>query len=448
MESIGYMMTGRAELHGSLEDLHFVRKATGDQKVIAEAKNVEKLGRFQFADGLARYFIHYMDKDPGNRPKIFIFARRLQSPNDWKSIFDPPINDNDAVADYFEELTDPERIDDDTLKHIEMYSIDDFRDFVIDTEVWEYSYLELETASDRNERSEQFNYEPYLYQYEAIQEPAGYEYRANLFEITEFPNTLYKIGAVEGTKTERYYNYNSEHYPILAYGDYLYSLVTPSELPAPTRQYVRDDSSDVDKINFEEWVNSKQSSDHVNRVKTLLRGLITLLAQQTECIVARHKGRTIIYISYDPEVHQGERKFDRIWVAKELDRRSEIMHRGIELNVEHFGGRFFYSFKPTKEFTTDGRNRISGELKRKLASDFSDSRFPQNRRKFRQVEMWRKKLMPGESLSQYEDSIPAVLELRIEQADGLELPIRPPNDGDERDERILNPVVDKGEDDE
>jgi hypothetical protein len=447
MESIGYMMTGRAELHGSLEDLHFRRKATGDEKVIAEAKNSKSLNRLQFADGIARYFLHYMDTERGDRPKFFIFARRLEGRKDWKSIFNPPIEGDKAVAEYYEELNDPDRVDEDTLERLERFDLDDFYEFVIDTDIWEYSYLELETASDRNERSELFDYEPYLHKYEAISEPGGYEYTANLFEVTNVPETLYKIRAVEGTESKKYYTYNSQYYPLLAYGDYLYSLVEPSSLPARTQEYIHQQEGDVEELDFETWIESEDSINHDNRVKTLLRGLITLVAQQTDCEVHRTNGRTIIFMPYDSGVHGGRRKYDGIWVAKELDR-GVVIHRGIELNVENFGGKFYYSIKPTKEFTTNGKRRISGDWKKSLSSDFSDSRFHQNRRKFRQVMMWRKKLIPGESLDQYEEALPAVLELRIQQVDNLKLPVRPPKDGEERDEKVLNPVVDREEDDE
>jgi len=111
--------------------------------------------------------------------------------------------------------------------------------FAIDTHVFVGTYDDLRQQAHQLEKTERFQYEPYLHSYEPVTEET--EYATNLFQVTHYPETLHIIETTEEAESARVYNYNNEAFPIKLHERKLYSLVHPDHLPGSTRHYLHED---------------------------------------------------------------------------------------------------------------------------------------------------------------------------------------------------------------
>lgn len=440
MEATGYMEHREAEIHPSLEDIQFRHKGSGEW-VVAEAKG-SKLSPNDFPSELARYYLEYTHRPKEQRFDFFIFAEELGNDQLWDDLFERSYADNEKIADFLSKLEN--KLDDDELRRkVADTYVEDFETFSLDTHVHEADYLELRTVAMELRESDRFNYEPYLHSFEPIERQ--HDYATNLFHVTSFPDDLYIYDTVEGIAEARYYNYNNKHYPVVPEAGKLYTLVEKDRLPGGTRHYIGSDSPEA--VDFEPWISEEDTREHINNVRELLLGVISVSAQKNDCIVERSRGRHI-YPVYDKERHQGKRTDSQgLWLAQELNQRSEIRHRAVDVRIEKYADQFYYVFKPTQEFTWDGREKVTGERKSELQDSFSPNRFQgQNSKQLRQIQIWPKILMltVNTGLSQWMggDQLPAIQKIEAEQVKGLNLGIRPPKDGDEQS-RIIDGVIDE-----
>ena len=440
MEATGYMEHREAEIHPSLDDIQFRHKGSSEW-VVAEAKGTE-LSLNDFPSALARYYLEYTHRPMEQRFDFFIFAEELSYPQLWSDLFEKSYTDNDKIEEFLTKLEN--KLDDEELRQkVANTHVEDFETFAIDTHVHEADYLELRTVAMELRESDRFNYEPYLHSFEPIKKQ--HDYATNLFRVTSFPNDLYIYNTAEGIAEARYYNYNNKHYPVVPEAGKLYTLVKKDRLPGSTRHYIGSDAPEV--VDFENWIAEEDSQERTNIVRELLLGVISVSAQENDCVVERSRGRHI-YPIYDKNWHQGRRTDTRNrWLAQELDNRSEIRHRAVDIRVEKYADNFYYVLTPTQEFTWDGREKVTGERKSDLQDNFSPNRFQgQNSKQLRQIQMWPKILMlaVNTGLSQWTDGghLPAIQQIGAEQVQNLTLGIRPPYDGDEQS-RIIDGVIDE-----
>jgi len=201
-----------------------VNKATGD-KVVAEAKAYSTgLSPNDFRDELARYFLEYIKQPQPHRFDFYIFTETLSNDQLWKALFDRDVTDNQKLVDFYEKLKDS--VNDEVVDRLEDTEVDEFRDFAIDTHVFVGTYDDPRQQAHQLEKTERFQYEPYLHSYEPVTEET--EYATNLFQVTHYPETLYIIETTEEAESARVYNYNNEAFPIKLHERKLYSLVHPT----------------------------------------------------------------------------------------------------------------------------------------------------------------------------------------------------------------------------
>ncbi|UPV77014.1 hypothetical protein M0R89_22520 (plasmid) [Halorussus limi] len=433
MEGLNYMVERDSAFHSTLDDIQFVNKATGD-KVVAEAKAYSTgLSPNDFRDELARYFLEYIKQPQPHRFDFYIFTETLSNDQLWKALFDRDVTDNQKLVDFYEKLKDS--VNDEVVDRLDDTDVDEFRDFAIDTHVFVGTYDDLRQQAHQLEKTERFQYEPYLHSYEPVSEET--EYATNLFQVTRYPETLYIIETTEEAESTRVYNYNNEAFPIKLHERKLYSLVHPDHLPGSTRHYIHEDRFETRE--FEEFLRTRaQEEERENIVRSLLRGIFTLVARDNDCLIDREKGTTV-YPELDRRQHGTERKLGRSWVAKELDSYPDVIHRGVKVRVRRYAGEYYYVLLPTQVFTSDGRRPVTGERKSRLQNDFSPNRFhAQNSKYDRQLRVWEELLMSDQTqLDRFMgEKIPVVKELEVTRVDSLSLNVRPPRDGDERDELI------------
>jgi hypothetical protein len=433
MEGLNFMVKRDSAFHSTLDDIQFVNKATGD-RVVAEAKAYSTgLSPNDFRGELANYFLEYIGRPQPERFDFYIFTETLSNQQLWSALFDRDVDDNQKLADFYEKVRDS--VEDDVKARLADTDVDEFRDFAIDTHVFVGTYQDLTQQAHQLEKTERFQYEPYLHSYEPVSETT--EYRTNLFQITQYPENLYVIETTAEAESARVYNYNNEAYPIKLHRQKLYSLVHPDHLPKSTIHYVHEESVETRK--FEEFCNPNTGEgERENTVRALLRGIFTLVAQENDCLVDREKGTTV-YPVLDRRQHGERREWGQSWVAKELESYSNVIHRGVKVRIRQYGGDYHYVLLPTQVFTSDGRRPVSGERKSRLQNDFSPNRFhAQNSKYDRQLRVWEEMLMSDQTqLDRFMgETLPAVRELKVDRVDSLSLNIRPPEDGDERDELI------------
>ena len=433
MEGLNYMVERDSAFHSTLDDIQFVNKATGD-KVVVEAKAYSSgLSPNDFRDELARYFLEYIGQPQPHRFDFYIFTESLSNEQLWKALFDRDVTENQKLVDFYEKLEDS--VKDEVVDHLTDTEVDEFRDFAIDTHVFVGTYDDLRQQANQLEKTERFQYEPYLHSYEPISEPT--EYATNLFQITQYPEILYVIETTDEAESARVYNYNNEAFPIKLHERKLYSLVHPDHLPSSTQHYIHEDRFETQE--FEDFIRTgSEREEHENTIRSLLRGIFTLVAKDNGCLIDREKGTTV-YAELDRQQHGTKRKIGRSWVAKELDSYPDVIHRGVKVRVRRYADDYFYVLLPTQVFTSDGRRPVTGERKSRLQNDFSPNRFhAQNSKYDRQLRVWEELLMSDQTqLDRFiGETIPVVKELEVSRVDSLSLDVRPPKDGEERDDLI------------
>lgn len=429
MESLNYMLRRDSSFHSSLDDLQFDNKATGE-RVVAEAKSYAKgISPNDFKDELSRYFLEYVEIREDKRFDFYIFVEDLSNEGLWNALFDRNVEENNQLESFYEKLL--ENADESYEQELNRSTTDEFRDFAVDTHVHVATYLDLMQQAQQLEESERFQYEPYLHSYEPIYEET--EYSTNLFKIDSFPEWLYVIDTTSDAESADVYNYNNEAYPVELYDRQLYSLVSPDNLPNTTKHYIHEDQ--FERVQFSEWIQG-EAREHEGKqdvIRALLRGVFTLLAKQRDCVVDRNKG-TLVYPELSSK-HGSNRKQGRVWLAKPLEKYSEIRHRAIKVRVRNYGEEYYYVLLPTQVFTYDGIRRVSGDRKAMLQNDFSPNRFQgQNSKWDRQLDTWGELLMGDQSrLDRFATpNFTAVEELSFQRVSST-LGVRPPKDGDERD---------------
>lgn len=428
MRAKGYMLEDRADDSGTFSDLKFGKKLS-DEEVLAEAKNTT-LNFTSYQRDLARYFIKCFHNDY----IFYLFADTLDG-DEWETIFEEPERNKEDIVEFFEELQ--EETDGDLGDELEMRHPDHFLDFVTTAEIWEYSLPDLIRVSERAERTKEYDDQPYIRSYPPIREPV--EISSNLVEIINLPKTLYRIDAIEDLDTAKYYNYNPEYLPVHPHGGFLYSLLEPETLPESTAYYIQ--SGTAEELDFEDWA-TNATTEEENTAKHLLRKVIALGVRNKDCRADGASNGTLLYAIYDPELHgEDGRTYQNKWIAQPLNHRSEIRHRAVWLSVKKFSGSYYYTLRPTDVFTYNGKDRVSGRVKSDLASSFSDSKFPQNQRKLRTIEMWASLLVPSQAGFQHfegeeEKLIPALTEMSLRHVTGFRMDVRPPHNKREQREII------------
>lgn len=432
MDAEGYVLTDSADASGTFVDLEFTPKVSG-RPVIAEAKNVSLdsrgLSPNDYKKGIAEYFLEWLKRNEEYQFRMFVSNE--SNPGLWKRLFrgEP---DEDTVQEFFDKL---QALKGEVGEQLSRYDDETFYEFAADTSVWNYNYVELHREADRAERTGDYDYEPYLTAYPAIDVDQRGEVRPNLFEVTGAPQTVFKMEIEEDVQSDSFYDHPSiRHAPMELDGGNLYSLLSADDMPDEAAQIV---TGGVEQQSFGEWLASSDD-DRIDLVKALFRGLVLLVTKEAGAMVGERRDgrRRFVYIPLGDAENRDVKKIDGRWMAKKMDN-NLVRHRALEVNVKRFAGRYYYAFTPIHEFTTDGEKLVPSDLKSDLTSSFSPGKFPeQNARQRKTMETWAEKLNPGGSMLAFGDRPKAVRELQFRQVGGFTIDCRPPMDGDERNEWI------------
>jgi len=234
------------------------------------------------------------------------------------------------------------------------------------------TYDDLRQQAHQLEKTERFQYEPYLHSYEPVTEET--EYATNLFQVTHYPETLYIIETTEEAESarvsklqQRGVSHQASRAEVIFSGSSGPSSGVYSSLPPrgpfrnPRFRGVPSNGCSRGRARKHRKIASQEYSP-------------SLLEITIDCLIDREKGTTV-YPELDRKQHGTERKLGRSWVAKELDSYPDVIHRGVKVRVRRYAGEYYYVLLPTQVFTSDGRRPVKGERKSRLQNDFSPNRF-------------------------------------------------------------------------
>jgi len=427
MRPRGYICESRAEISGGTVDLEFTPKVTGSSLMV-EAKNVREdqqgLSPNQLKDEFARYFLRWV-RNPDT--EFHIFVSNTANVQLWKNlVHEEP--DSDTVWDFYQKVKGS--VDDDHREELERYDPETFEEFVRFTSAWNYTLGELLYYAEEAKETGHFEWDPYLEQFSPIRDPEG-KLISNLFEITEYPPSIY-VFPVSDDVTSGSFTESRKHEfgPFTLQEGELFTLFAEDELSEQTSKIV---TSKPEERSSNEFI-ADSDQDDINLLKTLLKGLLGYKIQHSSATVAsREDGPTVTYLPL-PEDQDAIMRQGRTLVER-TDKLGDIRHQALEIKVKYLSGELYYSLRPVEEFTSDGKTLVSARRKDQLSDIFSQSSYPQNDRRRKQLQDIVNEFSQS-TLSR--STLPEVVRnLSLEQV-SVATQYRPPKDSDER-EQIISP---------
>lgn len=435
----GYFLDARAEDSGEAEDLVFIPKASNRPKVVAEVKyrspNKSGLSPNDYVEDFAKRFYQWEEGSYRDH-EFYLFASKSSNAALWKDLFER-LKD-DAVESFFEKMKD--QSEGMHRQFLEQHEPSRFKRFLENSYIWlDYDIGDFERIVNRVETTGEYNYDPYSINYHPVEEPGAH--KTNLLELVELPPEIYKIPTVEEMTTTKFYSHDrNDILPVHYHSDHIYSLVHPDEFDERLRDMC--EAGAFDTTSFIDFATADPTETQINISKVLIRGVVTTIADRIGAEVNRERRSTRIYMKHEGEDIKKQGK----WVTQELET-GEVRHRSVTVFVKFFDSRYYVGLYPTTEFTTNGKDLVSGGRKKHLSDRFNPAKFPQNSRKSNTVDIWLAELALEESLTRFKlyENLQDVLLRRTEDIviDG----VRPPKSGTERNQLIedhLDGTIDLG----
>jgi len=429
----GYFLDTRSEDSGEKEDIVFIPKAGNRSKVIAEAKyrspDKKGLSPNNFKTDFAEWF--YQWEEGAYRGYEFnLFLSNSANTQLWLDLF-KRLKD-DVVTSFFDDMQD--EADEPYQSFLQKHEPSRFKLFLENSYIWiDYGIGDFERIIKRDKEDEEYGYDPYAINYDPVSDTGIH--KTNLLGVTSLPTDLYKIPAVDGLTTGKFYSHDTHDViPIHYHKGEIFSLLHPSEFDDKTTEMIAEDGHETQSL--QNFATENPSEPEVNTSKVLIRGVVTAIADRIGAEVNRERRGTRVYMKHEDE----DLKVQGKWVTKKLET-GEVRHRSITVFVKYFDENYFVGLFPTIEFTKDGKELVSGERKKHLSDQFNTGKFPQNNRKSSTVEMWLSELALEESLTRF--NLPRNLrDIRLVRVDDLELEgIRPPESGSERNELVQDQLA-------
>jgi len=395
---------------------------------MVEAKNVREdqqgLSPNQLKDEFARYFLRWV-RNPDT--EFHIFVSNTANVQLWRDlIHEEP--DSETVQDFYRKVKDA--VDDDLRDELEGYDPETFEEFIRFTSAWNYTLGELLYYAEEAKETGHFEWDPYLEQFSPIRDPEG-ELISNLFEITEYPASMY-LFPVSNDVTPSSFTESREHEfgPFTLQKGELFTLFSEDELSEQTSEIV---DGDPEELSFEEFTVDGDQDD-INLIKRLLKGLLGYKIQHSSATIAsREDGPTVTYLPLPEDQDEITRKGRTL--VERTDKLGDIRHQALEIKVKYLSSEFYYSLRPVEEFTSDGKELVSARRKDQLSDIFSQSSYPQNDRRRKQMQDI---VNEFSQITLSKSTLPEVVRnIGLEQV-SFATQFRSPKDSDER-EQIISP---------
>lgn len=425
MKAWGYYLVEDSASQGKTADLVFEKPAVyGNRQAVVEAKWTD-LSRFQkrFLAEIGTYFHQYMSELQQDRFDLYIFVRELQNLTKWRHIFEIKLQRQEDVEDYYERVMENDELNDDIRADIEPYTLDDFEQFIGDTEVIQADYDSLLMKIEEYEESEKFMPRFFTTETEPVNDPE--ELTANFVKISDLPETLYigEVQHIDGPQIP--FEGDTHAFPTWFDGGQFYSLIPPDELPESITQFVVDGS--IGGRDFERWIPDEEGHQRIAQI--LLRELALYEAQDLGIVTANVQRGYRIFFEHENLDEERQRRNGRQVTRFYKDGSSPfVWHQSASLSVTVFSGVFYIVILPRFLFSNDGQSLIRGADNKPLYDRFSSSRYQNNKKNRGWVEYWFDTLGYGEPSEEPQGMGTELIELSLDK--------RPPSDVSTRDQSM------------
>lgn len=443
----GYSIERRSNHHSTTEDLaavtvdegfHYLsgEKVGDDIKkfVRVEAKGT-KLSRLNddFLTELARVFIDYCEQDGGF--EYHIYASYLQAFDKWERIFDPRTNSPEYIKDYFDTLRERQKLNDAEEAALQNLGVEDFEWFLADVFVHRASWNRLGQMAEDERSVNRSKWDFYTRENSPSRETETLV--ANFLRISGLPESIY-IGENLADHPEDIYVDNPRYLPIWVESGLFYSLIPMEEIPDSLRPFI--DGESVQSRPFGSWLESEDTTPNV--AKRLFNREIRRRAVDgyEDCRMVRHQYENRLLFK-----HGGERSGEdddspaktRVegWDVA-MDWGAYTAHRYAAPVVKQYKEQFYVFIDTGWMFSRSGRGTdiVKGDTASKLHDKLQSSGHYRPNNLKAQFRQWRAYLGMDESPPLEETDIEDDTQrVEFEHEDGLELRVRPPKDGTERE---------------
>jgi len=432
LNASGYRVVKDSSTHGITADLICKKpEAEGTREFYIEAKDTD-LSRFDksFLREMARYFISYIDEPRPSRFDLLVFVRDTKATTKWKHIFDDSLRRDEAIEEYYRRVVNVEGLQDEEQKRLAHTELDDFREFVADSDIYQGGYETLTRNAEQLNDSERLISDFFLREEEPIR--GNEAIQTNFYCIERLPEKIYtaKTEGIEDYSVV--YELNPHYSPIWLEGDEMYTIFPPEDMPKTLTHFLDEDSIQDDT--FLEW-SQKDESNREKTVIALLKRLVTYQAVQRGCSSTEVNGDYRIFVEHEDlseeEQTRNDLQVSRVFYGEKEETARFVRHRAVTIDINDYDGEYYLFLVPTTVYTEDGSEPIEGGRAKSLDDQFGVRE--SNSRILRYVHQWSELLGVGE----YDDN-DGLFGLNTSTVEGLTLPVRPVTDTDEQSRVMSN----------
>ena len=436
--------SGIGDKYSGTSDIRLARPAHNEEKVFrVECKNSKAdLKNQRFLTELARHLIdfHHGSEDFG----VLIFARELKNGPRWKDIFKDRIRKQDEVEWLWEKIQTKHKLNDDEIKKFEQLEFEDFWVFLEKIGVKKASFgrlIEL-TEENRDREKRQKKWEFYVQTNEPVKEPG--ELIPNFFEIAHYPNKIWVYPTGVEDHAKGYDKENVERYhPIWFHDSQLYTLINPDSMPSALTNITFTDGGEAH--DFQEWIWQNDTTRHIGKIllnkQLLWRGIL----QGKHCIVTPDARKLIfetrpVQRTLTDEAESGDqyRTEEKAYVVTRRVN-NDVGHRYCKPMAREYSNQHYVFLKTGWLFSSQGKgtNILDGQRAKRASDKLREDGYDRHSNYRAQLRAWKNHLQ----IDQGEDTehparvldIPFSQRIELKLPAGMELPVRPPKDSDERD---------------
>ncbi|AJF27962.1 hypothetical protein EGO51_18570 [Haloarcula hispanica] len=414
----------------------------GDEDVYVEAK-YSKVSRTNdgFLTEVGRYFFRYLSDGPF---EFHVFARDLSNISAWRKIFDPGIQRDSAVREFYERIREDANFQPEEKQNFEEARFEKFLDFVSSTKIHKASYEVLKMDTDRLQNSDKYQINQFISEREPLNEAS--QLNANFGKLDPLPTNLY-VGFLDSSVFDsRVQNTIPRTAPFWFENNRVYSLRPPDEFPGPVER-----TTEMDTVSVEPFSSWAQESENKLGAKTLLmkeicRNIVTREFSSTfnknasgeyyesddYCQCVKYRGDYYLLFKHPSLAVETQHVEDQL-ITKVFDEEDTfVRHRSAKLKVHDFAGRFYLSILVRNHFTESGGKRtlIRGPGRDRLTDKFNQNDYT-NSQAFSEYRHWRKILGMDKTTSANADE----QEIGLKKIGRLSVGKRPPEDRQEVEER-------------
>lgn len=358
-EAKGYIIERQSNHHATTEDIAAItvpdeydvisggkeipgREYFKEIRVEAKAGDLSRLSE-SFITELLRVFIDYQKWAEVDRWfEYHVFTSDLLAPSKWEQVFDRDGYDDEAVKEYYREVKERHKLNDEETAAFSAYGFEAFKEFLTaDVFIHEATKPRLREMVEDKRKTDRSKWSFYTREFRPYDQSETL--LPNFFQVTTLPEHVWVADCHIDHFTE-IFEENPRHLPVYYENENLYSLIPKSEMDASLLQLI--DTESITRNAFEEW----KRNVSLSVVKTLLNKAIKRRAIKNydSCRLVRHDHDNILIFQ-----HKDDTKNKNQLVQAEL---GQIPSNGDEQN--HSAEDLFLSNNAPQSTSSPGSKKV------------------------------------------------------------------------------------------